>query len=215
MDIEVLLKIFLSAVLGGIIGLEREMSQKSAGLRTNILIAVGSALVTLLSFKMVEIWKTSDPTRLTAHLITAVGFIGGGTIIKERFSVNGLTTAATIWTVAAIGITVGSGFYMTAFIVTLLVLVILNALRFVTTVLGKHSELYPYVIASEDRTTVLIDIKRILRDLGIKYLNARLRKVVDGYEIEIELITSETKNEAFMERVMQTPGVKEITGEHL
>jgi putative Mg2+ transporter-C (MgtC) family protein len=215
MEIEIILKILLSAVLGGIIGLEREISHKDAGLRTNILIAVGSTLLTILSINLAELSKVGDPARLAAHIITGIGFIGAGAIIQARFSIHGLTTAATIWSVAAIGIAVGSGYYSLSLIVTIVVVLILTSLKYISLILEKQSQLYPYIIATEDRASVLIDIKKIITELGIKYINAKIKKVAEGYEIEISLITSQVKNQKFIERVMQIPEVKETVSETL
>ncbi|MDQ1352114.1 MAG: putative Mg2+ transporter-C (MgtC) family protein [Acidobacteriota bacterium] len=215
MEIEIILKILLSAVLGGIIGFERELSRKDTDLRTCILIAVSSTLVTILSLKMGDISKSVDPTRLTGYIIIAIGLLGAGAIVRARFTANGLTTAAIIWVVAAAGISVGSGYYLTALIVTAFVLVVLTSLKYISNFLENQAQTFAYVIATEDRASVLIEIKKITRELDLKYIDSRLRKVNDGYEIEISLSTSKTKNEAFVEKVMQLPGVKEIISEHL
>lgn len=215
MELEILLKILLAAVLGGIVGLERELSHKDGALHTNILIAVGSALMTLLSFEMAETWKSADPARVVAQVVVGMGILGAGVIIKERFMVQGLTKAATIWTVAGIGMAVGMGYYLTAFAITLMVALILWVLKFVASILESQHALYPYIISTEDRAAVLLVIKKILTELGIKYHDAKMRKTDEGYEIEISLLTSKNKNQSFLEKVMQVPGVKEVVSEHL
>jgi len=118
----------LAVVLGGAIGWEREASSKPAGLRTNILICVGTTLFTDLSIRFSGLdieGAVRDPARIAAQIITGIGFLGAGTIIQARGTVTGLTTAATLWVVAGIGMSVGSGFYLEAAGATLLVLVIL------------------------------------------------------------------------------------------
>lgn len=215
MELEIVLKIFLAALLGAMMGLEREIAKKESGLRTTILIAVGSALVTLLSIKTAEIWKNSDPATLASQLIVAAGLLGAATIIKERFTIQGITTAANILLVSAVGITVGMGYYMTAFVVTLMVLGIVWLLKYISRVLEHQRGMYPYIIITEDRASVLILVKKILTDLGIKYESARMKKSEKGFEIEIALVTSKNKNQAFLEKVMQVPGVKEVVNEHL
>lgn len=215
MEIENLLKILLSAVLGGIIGFEREMSQKEPGLRTNILITIGSTLLTILSLKLAELSNAADPTRLVAQIIIAAGLLGAGVIIRARFSVQGLTSAAFIWISAVIGISVGIGYYLTSFIITVFVVLIFTSLKYISFILDPYKKLYGYTMSTEDKASVLIEIKKIITELGINYINANLRKVEDGYEIEIALSTSKTKNREFVEKVMQLPGVKEITSEHL
>lgn len=118
-------------MLGGVIGLEREIAGKPAGLRTNILICVGAALLTDVSMLIVtgpNGARLGDPSRLAAQIITGIGFIGAGTIMQARGTITGLTSAATIWVVCAIGITVGSGNYLEATGAGLLVAIVLAGL---------------------------------------------------------------------------------------
>ncbi len=110
--LELFLQLCLATLFGGAIGLERELGGKPAGLRTNILICIGSVLYTKLSFTMAA--GTADPTRIAAQIVTGVGFIGAGTILHARGAVVGLTSAATIWVVAAIGVALGATFYSEA-----------------------------------------------------------------------------------------------------
>lgn len=121
--LDLLFKILLAVLLGGAIGIERELSGKAAGLRTNILICVGSALLMDLSIHLGDGIGGGDPARLAAQVITGIGFLGAGTIMQARGTVIGLTTAATLWVVMAIGLEVGSGRYIeacgTAVLVTL------------------------------------------------------------------------------------------------
>lgn len=215
MEIEIILKVFLAAVLGGIIGLERELVQKEPGLQTNILMAVAAALVTILSTEIVVLSKVGDPTRLTAHIITAAGLLGAGVIIRERSSSRGLGSAAAILVVTALGIAVGSGYYLASFLVTIFTVLLFVALKYITIILENQSQFYSYSVSTEDSAAVLIEVKKIIRELGLKYIDARLRKTDEGYEIEIAINTSKNKNQVFVERVMQLPGVKEITSEYL
>jgi putative Mg2+ transporter-C (MgtC) family protein len=133
---ELLLRIGLAAVLGGAIGLERELREREAGLRTHMLVSVGAALFTLVSAYAWTDWRFStesgivfDPTRIAAQVVTGIGFLGAGAIIRQGLSVRGLTTAATLWVVAAIGMATGAGYYAAAAITTVLVLFSLWPLR--------------------------------------------------------------------------------------
>jgi len=116
--LDLLLKLAIAVVLGGAIGLEREIAGKPAGLRTNILICVGAALITDVSIALVvtEVGKapSGDPSRIAAQIVSGIGFIGAGTIMQARGTVTGLTSAATIWVVAGIGMAVGAGLYIEA-----------------------------------------------------------------------------------------------------
>lgn len=129
--LDLLLKLGLAVLLGGVIGLEREISGKPAGLRTNILICVGAALLTDVSITIVRGPTGAyigDPSRLAAQIITGIGFIGAGTIMQASGTITGLTSAATIWVVCAIGITVGAGFYLEAVGAGLVVALVLSGL---------------------------------------------------------------------------------------
>ena len=133
---EELLRVSLAGALGAAIGLERELRDREAGLRTHLLVAVGSALFTLVSaygFHEFLVHGGSvvraDPTRIAAQIVTGIGFLGAGAIIRQGFSVRGLTTAATLWVVAAIGMASGAGYYSAAVITTALVLFSLWPLR--------------------------------------------------------------------------------------
>jgi putative Mg2+ transporter-C (MgtC) family protein len=215
MGLEIILKMLLAAVLGGIIGLEREISHKEAGLRVNVLIAMSSALITVLAFGLAEDSKTTTPSLILAHIITALGLIGAGIVIRERFTAQGLTTAATVWSVGAIGIAVGTGYYLTAFAAAVFIVIGLILLRIITAVLEKQGRVFVYIISSEDRASVIVDIKEVVTELGLKYISANIRKAKEGYEIEMAVHTSQTKNKSFVERVMQIPDVKKITSENL
>ncbi len=133
---EVVFRIVLAAALGGAIGLERELREREAGLRTHLLVSVGAALFTMVSAYAWTDWRFStdeglvfDPTRIAAQVVTGIGFLGAGAIIRQGLSVKGLTTAATLWVVAAIGMASGVGYYWAAFVTTALVLISLGPLR--------------------------------------------------------------------------------------
>jgi putative Mg2+ transporter-C (MgtC) family protein len=133
---EVLGRVALAAVLGAVLGFERELREREAGLRTHLLVAVGSALFTIVSaygFREFLVSGTSvvrtDPTRIAAQIVTGIGFLGAGAIIRQGVAIRGLTTAATLWVVAAIGLAAGAGYYSGAVITTVVALVALWPLR--------------------------------------------------------------------------------------
>jgi putative Mg2+ transporter-C (MgtC) family protein len=135
---EVVLRVVLAGVFGGAIGAEREIREREAGLRTHMLVSIGAALFTLVSaygFSDFHFSNASgvtyDPTRIAAQVVTGIGFLGAGAIIRQGLSVRGLTTAASLWVVAAIGIATGAGYYSAALITTVVVLVSLWPLRII------------------------------------------------------------------------------------
>jgi putative Mg2+ transporter-C (MgtC) family protein len=127
---DVLLRLFVAAALGGAIGLERELRERQAGLRTHLVVSVGAALFTLVSAYGFTDWGVRvDPTRIAAQIVTGIGFLGAGAIIRQGLSVRGLTTAATLWLVAAIGMAAGAGYWEGALIATLGAIITLGPLR--------------------------------------------------------------------------------------
>ena len=140
---EEFLKIILTVFLSSIIGVEREMRSKGAGLRTHILVGVGSCLIVLTSIYLFDIYNKvtpMDPTRMIAGIITGIGFLCAGTIIRSGESVIGLTTAATAWIVSCIGISVGAGHYSAAIITTAVVFIVLIGMRAIDKFLHKNNK---------------------------------------------------------------------------
>jgi len=133
-DLQIILRLVLSVFLSGLIGLERQMHRRSAGLRTHILVCLGSCLIMLTSMYVFDIYRgvvALDPSRIAAGVITGIGFLGAGTIIRERENVKGLTTAASLWVVAGLGLAVGCGFLRAAIYTTILAVIVLFFLRHV------------------------------------------------------------------------------------
>ncbi len=141
------MRLAAAAALGGAIGIERELREREAGFRTHMLVSVGAALFTIVS---AYAWTdftfsqasgvTFDPTRIAAQIVTGIGFIGAGAIIRQGLTVRGLTTAATLWMVAAIGMACGAGFYWAAVIATAIALVGLGPLRLVSRRIGDKPQ---------------------------------------------------------------------------
>jgi len=123
LEIELVARLILGFVLSGLVGIEREVSLKPAGLRTHILVGLGSTLLTIMSS---HAFPGSDPSRIAASIVVGIGFLGAGTIIKTEEKVIGLTTAATLWMVAAIGVATGAGLYILAIVSTLLAFIVLK-----------------------------------------------------------------------------------------
>ena len=122
-DIEIFLRLVLAVIVGGLIGFERKVVHKPAGLRTHILVCLGATLFTIVS---ITTFADIDPARIIAGIVTGIGFLGAGTIFRAEYHVKGLTTAASMWSVAAIGIAVGVGEYLLSAVATVLVILILQ-----------------------------------------------------------------------------------------
>ena len=190
--LDLMLQIGLATLLGGAIGLERELGGKPAGLRTNILICIGSVLYTHLSLAMLTgstgaIPVGTDTTRVAAQIVTGVGFIGAGTILHARGAVVGLTSAATIWVVAAIGIALGSGYYLEGVGTTVAVLVVLAGLGRAEKILQAHSMRSTITIHARPGPTVLEDLETLVRRTGLDILTISNRQENVDLVIELEL----------------------------
>jgi putative Mg2+ transporter-C (MgtC) family protein len=197
-----LLKLMLATILGGAIGLERELAGKPAGLRTNILICVGAALFTHLSIYIAQIGFTpdgrpyGDTTRIAAQIVSGIGFLGAGAILHAHGAVLGLTTAATIWVVAAVGAAVGAGAYVEGIGTSLLIILVLVGLRpFESKLLHRRRKVSATLRVRRDmRFDTLEDI---LRGSGMHIVSRRTYEHESDRAFELELIgTSKQIDEA-------------------
>ncbi|MFN3429557.1 MAG: MgtC/SapB family protein [Candidatus Sericytochromatia bacterium] len=155
---ESLVKILLSCLLCGLIGLEREYRQKAAGFRTHMLVGLGSTLFTLLSLHG---FGASDPSRIAAQIVSGIGFIGGGAILRHGLSVRGVTTAATLWLVAAIGMAMGVGWYEPGLFATAMALLTLMLL----TNLERYLPSLPTAIQVQLRLGIAVDQQPVVREM--------------------------------------------------
>jgi putative Mg2+ transporter-C (MgtC) family protein len=180
---EILLRLALAAGLAGAIGAEREWREREAGFRTHMLVGVGAALFTVVSAYAWSDWAFSnengivfDPTRIAAQIVTGIGFLGAGAIIRQGLSVRGLTTAATLWVVAAIGMAAGAGYYSAAVITTALALFSLWPLRIVAQRLfGRLRPAEGRLLVELERGASASDLLRAVEDEAGQ---------VDGLELE-------------------------------
>jgi putative Mg2+ transporter-C (MgtC) family protein len=163
----------LAALLGGIIGLERELRHKAAGLRTNMLICFGSAMFTVLSAQMADRFG-GDNVRIASQIIPGIGFIGAGAILRERGSVTGLTTAATIFVAASVGMAAGAGFYITASFATVVILLALGVLGKIERHFERKHLMVNYEVTGPNTDAILAELDRILseKDLGMRDVHA-------------------------------------------
>jgi putative Mg2+ transporter-C (MgtC) family protein len=169
-------KLVLAVLLGGAIGLERQMAGKASGLRTNILICLGSALIMDLSMNLGMSFgevRVGDPGRIAAQVVTGIGFIGAGTIMQSRGAITGLTSAATIWMVAAIGLTVGAGFFVEALGATALVMLVLAGLGRLEYKLLRMQRSHPCTIRTKPGVPLEF-VKTALFSDGLSVVNAQI-----------------------------------------
>jgi putative Mg2+ transporter-C (MgtC) family protein len=196
-------RLALAAALGSIIGLEREFREREAGLRTHLLVSLGSALFTIVSafgFHDVlthdpQVVVRLDPSRIAAQIVSGIGFLGAGAIIRQGLSIRGLTTAATLWVVAAIGMAAGAGFYSVAIITTVVALVALWPLRFVA------YRLIDRVKPEEDRIVVEMREGHSLAELLTHVHNVRHIEVTEETDRRIIHLESPEVGEELVARL--------------
>jgi len=214
-EYEIFARLMLAAVLGGTIGLERELRSRSAGLRTNALVCLGSALFMLVSQYMWFIYagRTQvDPSRIAAQIITGIGFIGAGTIMKSRFTMKGLTTAASIWTVASVGMAVGAGLYAMSIITVLAAILILTLLEKLEHILPRDWYSNIRVVAS-DREKISEEIRGAVSDAGgeIKDVCVEFEKESDEMQFNvIARFKGKPANEEVVKRIAAVEGIKKV-----
>ena len=193
---ESLLRLALAAVLGGLIGVERELREREAGLRTHLLVALGSALFTIVGAYGFDAFLNTgasvvraDPTRIAAQIVTGIGFLGAGAIIRQGLSVRGLTTAATLWVVAAVGLAAGAGYYSVAVITTALVLIALYPLRIIgykilSRFRPEDGRLLVAVAAGEPPGRIVDEVER----LGARISSLDVTQEGDRRRLELDVV---------------------------
>ncbi len=211
----VLGRLVISCILGGIIGYERESKSKSAGLRTNVLVCLGSCLIMILSqdlYATVEGKTNADPARLAAQVVSGIGFLGAGAIMKEGLNVTGLTTAACLWVVAGVGLAVGAGNYLGAIATTALVFVILAVLARMDSFLAIDKHLLLKLEITNDQETMNM-IYDSLKDLNMKIKSANMKssdlsEVSNTAALTFELINTHNEKESvILNRLYSVNGV--------
>ena len=209
---ETLLRLAVAAALGGVIGLERELDEKAAGLRTHMLVSAGSALFTLVSaYGFADILALSgsqvlvrlDPSRIAAQIVTGVGFLGAGVIFRQGFTIRGLTTAASLWLVAAIGMASGAGYWAGAVLATVVGVVSLRPLEWVKArAIPQRAATQLLVELKEDTTAGnVLDALERSGDL------LALRR--DGRRLEIEVRIDRAQRTRALDAVADLPQVEE------
>ena len=200
--LELALRLLAAGLLGAAVGYERELRSKGAGLRTHILVSLGSALFMIISQYGFEGAARFDAARVAAGVVGGLGFLGGGIIMKNKH-VSGLTTAAGLWVTGAIGLAAGSGMYAMAGLCTLLVLISLEALHFYSFKLGDKE--VKAVLASDDRNVLISAVE----GLGKQVSDFTLTRSEGTYKMELQLRIKKRESALqLLERLDEIPGVK-------
>lgn len=206
--LDLMLQLALAVILGGAVGLERELGGKPAGLRTNILICMGSVLYTKLS---IALGATGDSSRVAAQIVTGVGFIGAGTILHARGAVVGLTSAATIWVVAAIGVALGAGLTLEAVGTTLLVIVVLQGLGRIEQFVEHQSLVRRILVHAKPDPNPIEDIETVVRRAGVEIVRQEQRREAVDLVLELELRGAKRLQDQVMIALLHHPAVRTVS----
>ncbi len=222
--LQLLLRLGLAVVLGGIIGIERERTNHAAGFRTHILVCLGAALIMLLSaYGFADFAEEEnvrmDPARLAAQVISGIGFLGAGVIMRNGASITGLTTAASLWVVAAIGLAIGAGYYIGAAVTTCFVLFSLFILNKVEKRWFDDHKKYTLKLHATDEFQGMTFLQKQLEQTGIEILGMKASNVAEGKGQEnrthshyavILRIKKARVIPALLDRLRESPGVQEV-----
>lgn len=201
---EIILKLLLSIAIGGIIGAEREYQNKSAGFRTMMLISLGATIFTMIS---VVIGNTSTPGRIASNVVTGIGFVGAGVIFKGDSGVNGITTAATIWVTAALGMSVGAGYEMIAIIGCIILLPILLAFTRIEKWFDRINKTRNYRIISSYQPGITEHYEKILHDHKLKYRRINIIRNDEKFYASWHVWGKDDRHSSFIDRMLDDPSV--------
>ena len=199
LNLYVIGRLLLAALLGGIIGVERELNHKPAGIRTNMLICLGAALFSIISYEMGG--PTGEHTRIASQIIPGIGFIGAGVVIRERGTVVGITSAATIFVVASIGMAVGSGLYVTGVFVSLLLLASLVVIGNLEQRFGLHLQLMRFRVTAAGGANLSDRVRKIVDDLAIQTRTWSTHATDEGEVAEFEAEVTVPQERDLMSRL--------------
>ncbi|REC62360.1 MgtC/SapB family protein [Chryseobacterium pennae] len=202
-----ILPILFSVIVGGIIGIEREYQLKSAGLRTMILVSLGSCIFTMLSQNL---GGSDSPDRIAANIITGIGFVGAGVIFKEDNRVSGLTTAVTIWICAALGMTIGAGYYQEATIGSLVVFLLLIMFKYVQDVIDRISTRYIYQITLTYEDGIMEKYENVFKENGLKSIRGKQVRSGEKYTAIWRVQGAKRNHEVCTKALLNDPGIDEF-----
>ena len=211
-DLELFGRLLLAVLLGGAVGAERELADQPAGLRTHMLLTVGACLFTLVS--AYGFGGSADPSRLAAQIVTGIGFLGGGAIVRYGLTVRGLTTAASIWATASIGVTVGAGRYLLAGGATILVVVTLVGLRTVRDLLRRWSVSREEFVLLTHGSFDILRVADLARREGVAERGLELEDSDGGGRVVlVARLPPRYRPERLVEALTRLPGVREVEWE--
>lgn len=204
-EVQIILRVLVGAVLGAAVGFERERQDQPAGLRTHMILVIGATLAMVLSVNLGFLYARpgtpADPARLAAQVISGIGFLGAGAILRYGFTVKGLTTATSLWTMAIVGMTVGAGYYLIGVFTTALMLVVLALLntienRFVRTTVSRF-----ITIETDYHKGTVKDIRKIVQDFADELASFTIQKHIKNKRLRIQIVARISRDQTLEDLV--------------
>ena len=210
--LEIFLRLAAALVAGGIIGYERERDSQPAGLRTHMILALGAALVMILSVN-IGIKYGSDPSRLAAQVVSGIGFLGAGAILRFGFNVKGLTTASTLWTIAMVGMAIGYGYYLVSLFAVVITIIVLTLVERFEKKFVRVNVIRTVVVDVHEREGILREVRKTISKMADALLAFSVQKSVKNKHMRLEIVARFNRNEKLedmLEVISSIEGVKGI-----
>ena len=211
-EVQIILRLLAAAGFGAIIGLERERDNQPAGLRTHMILVIGSTLAMCLSINL-AVSGDGDPARLAAQVISGIGFLGAGAILRYGFNVKGLTTATTLWSMAIVGLAVGYGYYLIGLVTTVLMLLTLTLINILEKKFIRTSVARTFIVQAVDRPGIVKDIRKVISRLSEKIITFTIQKNIKSKRLRISIaahVKVGEKMENLTEAISAIEGVRAL-----
>lgn len=216
-EVQIILRVLLGAVLGAVVGFERERDNQPAGLRTHMILVVGATLAMVLSVNLGYLFARpgtpADPARLAAQVISGIGFLGAGAILRYGYNVKGLTTATSLWTMAIVGMAVGAGYYLIGVFTTALMLVVLGLLNVIENRWVRTSVSRFISIDADYTKGVLKDVRHIVQEFADDLTSFNIQKEFKNKRLRIQVvarISRDQRLEELIDALSDIDGVKSL-----
>lgn len=216
-ETQIILRVLVGAVLGAAVGLERERQDQPAGLRTHMILVIGATLAMVLSVNLGYLFARpgtpADPARLAAQVISGIGFLGAGAILRYGFTVKGLTTATSLWTMAIVGMAVGAGYYLIGVVTTVMILVVLALLNIIEDRFLRTSVSRFLSIEASYKKGVVKNIRHIVEEFSDSVSSFNIQKSVKDKRMRIQIvarISQDQKLEDLIDNLSDISGVRNL-----
>jgi len=210
--LDILLRLGLALILGGVVGFERERDSQPAGLRTHMILVLGACLAAIISEEMGARFG-SDPTRLAAQVISGIGFLGTGAILRFGFNIKGLTTATTLWTMAIVGLAVGFGYYLLGALTTVFMIIILTIMNVIEKKFVRINLIRNIVVDVDYQDGIIRTVRKAISNIAEKVVSFSVRKSVRSSRLRLTIVAQFRRSESvedLVELLSKIEGLRSI-----